>query len=370
MSIIKKERTIDEYEKKLENLPESTRKSKMQAVREFQKFVNKSHNCTPENLSKELLILKKQQEDDYIDTLYDVLQEWIDHYSKDHNANTLRTVFTNLRAFLYFLGIKTLDQDIRQLLTFPKIKKEEKYPLSHDELRKICDYQARNPVRKALYLACSSGGLRLGEALQIRKSDLVFKERIQITLKPETTKTQSGRTVFLSKECQEVLETYFADLERDDFVCYAGKLSPKSRVVQECNRLAGAVEKLGVGDKYSTNGFHKITSHSFRAFFFTISSRKHGENYAHKLTGHGGYLIQYDRMTVDEKLKMYIELEPDLVIYDTTKKQLEIEKLKQEQNSQFKEMKEEIQSLKSHLSKQDERILDNLKNNGRLKFKT
>ena len=368
MSILKKERTVKEYKKKLEILPESTRKSKLQAVKEFQKFTQKFHNCTPEILSDELLILKKQNEDEYIDACYDILQSWINDYSKNHNANTLRTIFTNLRSFLYFLGVKTADQDIRQQLTFPKIQKEEKYPLSHNELRKICDDQVRNPIRKALYLACSSSGMRISEALQIKKSDLIFKERIQITLKPEITKTQTGRTIFLSKECQNTLSGYINDLSDDDFVFSSGKSPSRQRVVQECNRLSGIVERLGLGEKYSSSRFHKITSHSFRAFFFTNASRKHGENYAHKLTGHGGYLIQYDRMTNEDKLKMYIDLEPDLVIYDITKKQLEIEKLKQEQNSQLKEMKDEIQSLKDHLSKEDDRKIEKLIREGRIKL--
>ena len=92
MSILKKERTVKEYKRKLEILPESTRKSKLQAVKEFQKFTQKFHNCTPEILSDELLILKKQNEDEYIDACYDILQSWINDYSKNHNANTLRTI--------------------------------------------------------------------------------------------------------------------------------------------------------------------------------------------------------------------------------------------------------------------------------------
>jgi len=73
-------------------------------------------------------------------------------------------------------------------------------------------------------------------------------------------------------------------------------------------------------------------------------------------------------MTNEDKLKMYIDLEPDLVIYDITKKQLEIEKLKQEQNSQLKEMKDEIQSLKDHLSKEDDRKIEKLIREGRIKL--
>jgi len=111
---------------------------------------------------------------------------------------------------------------------------------------------------------------------------------------------------------------------------------------------------------------HKITSHNFRAFFFTQAVRKHGENYAHRLTGHGGYLMQYDRMTDEEKLKMYIDLEPELVVFDTSKQKLEIEKLKMQQDESVKEMKEELKTLKEQLAHQGIEILEKLRRENKI----
>lgn len=295
------------------------------------------------------------------------MQEWINELSQKLNPNSIRTGFANLRSYLYYLGIRTYSQDIKQLLSFPRIQNEEKYPLKHEELRKIVEDQVRNPVRKALYLACSSSGMRMGEAVQITKSDLEFKERVQINIRPKYTKTQTGRSVFISKEAQQVLETYIDDLNQDDTIFYKDNhKKPRYRVSTEDIRLHEAVVRLGLSMKYSTNGRHKITTHSMRAFFFTQAVRKHGENYAHKLTGHGGYLMQYDRMTDEEKLKMYIELESDLVIFDTSKQKLEIEKLKMQQNQEMKEMKEEMETMKTHLAKQGMEILETLRKDGKI----
>jgi Fe-S cluster assembly ATPase SufC len=77
------------------------------------------------------------------------------------------------------------------------------------------------------------------------------------------------------------------------------------------------------------------------------------------MTGHGGYLMQYDRMTEDEKLSMYLELEPDLVIYDQTKNQLEIKRLKQEAES-IKELREEVRKLREDRAKHDKKIVEDL----------
>jgi len=77
MSITRKERTTEEYKKKLEILPHSTKNGKIDAANKFQKFCKEYHDTTPEEICKELLILKKQNEEEYVDTLYDILQEWI-----------------------------------------------------------------------------------------------------------------------------------------------------------------------------------------------------------------------------------------------------------------------------------------------------
>ena len=117
--------------------------------------------------------------------------------------------------------------------------------------------------------------------------------------------------------------------------------------------------------KYEDGSF-KISTHSLRAYFFTQAVRKHGENYAHRMTGHSGYLMQYDRMNDEEKLKMYLELEPDLSIYDLTKANLEIERLKIQSSKENKELKEELDELKTQLAQQGLDIIDKLKDEDRI----
>ena len=103
-----------------------------------------------------------------------------------------------------------------------------------------------------------------------------------------------------------------------------------------------------------------------RSFFFTKAVRMHGENYAHRMTGHSGYLMQYDRMTDEEKLQMYLELEPELSIYATTKADLEIERLKTLQTKENKQLKEELEELKLQLAQQGLDIVDKLKDDGKI----
>jgi len=76
--------------------------------------------------------------------------------------------------------------------------------------------------------------------------------------------------------------------------------------------------------------------------------------------------MQYDRMTDEEKLQMYLELEPELSIYATTKADLEIERLKNIQTKENKELKKELDELKLQLAQQGLDIVDKLKDDGKI----
>ena len=60
----------------------------------------------------------------------------------------------------------------------------------------------------------------------------------------------------------------------------------------------------------------------FRAWFITKISR-HDPNLAKKWSGQKGYMLQYDRLTLDEQLDKYLEFEKDLII-DSTERQKRI----------------------------------------------
>jgi ribosomal protein L9 len=76
--------------------------------------------------------------------------------------------------------------------------------------------------------------------------------------------------------------------------------------------------------------------------------------------------MQYDRMNDEEKMKMYIELEPDLAIYATTKANLEIERLKMLQTKENKDLRDELEQLKHQLAQQGLDIVDKLKDEDRI----
>lgn len=364
MSFLDKQKSKTSYEERIRTEPITTQRCKLYAVKNFEQFVNSIYDGKIiDDVITELLIIQKNQDHKkFEEILYDMLQEWINWNEKTgRKPQTIRVAFSNLRKYLFYRGMKTSEQDIREYLRFPKIPREERYPLSQKEYRTIVEGFAKSPLFQLVALALGSSGMRIGELMRVRKKDLdLSKERIKVNIPPHT-KTRTGRTTYFSKEVAEKIKKRLDALHSDDYIFC--KSSPDSGADNFRQAMYRLLKRLEMDERYDSNNIFKITTHSFRAYFFTKAARKHGENYAHRMIGHGGYLMQYDRMTEDEKLNMYLELEAELVVFDQTKNQLEIEKLRKE-NESIEQLREEVRKLKEFRVNQDKQILDELRKKG------
>ena len=120
-----------------------------------------------------------------------------------------------------------------------------------------------------------------------------------------------ARTVKFSKEINSYLRKLLNNIKDSDentlVFCKNPNLddarSNEDTVFREyCN-------KVGFTQKYETTRRYKINLYCFRAYFFTRALRRFGDETAHALTGHGAYLQQYQRRTLDEKIELWNELD-------------------------------------------------------------
>ena len=360
-SFLSKKKDGKSFDDTLSTAPESTQKNKRYAIKLFDSFVDGNYlGRTTSDVIEELRQLKTQDIQIYEDALYGMLQDWIVWNEKNGLGNfTIRVAFSNIRKYLFHLGVKTNEQDIKEYLRFGKRTRENRHPLSQMEYRRIIDGLSRHPIVQALFLGLGSSGMRIGEALSLKKKDLdLTGQRIIVNI-PANTKTRTGRVTYLSLETEKILRPHLENIGPDDYVFATNDSKDNSSSVR--TMLARLVDKLELVDRYQSNNIRKITTHSFRAYFFTKAARMHGENYAHKITGHGGYLMQYDRMTEDEKLEMYLQLEPELTVYEQTKNELELSRLR-DKVEQIDELKQEVQKLRETQAKSDKKIIETLKN--------
>jgi len=304
-SLLKSHRNYETFFKvKLAAKAEVTRKQYGYALMDFEKYVKETHDFDLEQAVKEF---KKTD----VDTIIDTLQGWINKSKIETRNKKARACCVN--NYLYYRGVKIDTRDMRDL-EYENGAPQDRKGLTIEDMQSILSHC--KPQRKALYLAMLSSGMPIEEACSIRKSDLDLSgKRIKITIKPAYTKKKArGRTTFISKEAARALKPFLKNKEANDYVFHNSN-DPKVTKENEMQSLRRTVDVLGLGKRYDS-GVREITSHCFRAYFFTKAVQVHGENYAHKMTGHKGHLMEYDRYDDQKKLDMYLALEPQLLIFE------------------------------------------------------
>ena len=259
---------------------------------------------------------------------YDYLQARINALqARKMSPNSINIYFSHIKQYLHYRGIKLNPIDIKQCLNFPKKQVEELRPLEMDTFRKMLN--TCSAKREMLYLAQSSSGMRIGEMMQLRKKDIhTDMSRLMVKIPAAFTKTGVARTTFFSAEAAQLVAPRLKKIGDLDPV-FGTDVSAKSNARCEAKYIDDLQKKMGISDKYETNGRNVITTHSFRAFFITKISRS-DPNLAKYFSGQKGYLLQYDRLTDAEKLSHYMGFEPLLLVSDKARDQERIRNLENE----------------------------------------
>ena len=136
--------------------------------------------------------------------------------------------------------------------------KESRLPevLSKEEIKKILDY-AVNLKHKTMLSLVYSGGLRIGEAINLKLTDIDSKRMLMRILRGKGNK---DRMVTLSPKVLELLREYFKEYRPKEYLFegqYGGKYSSRSME----NVLKHAVKKTGIK--------RKIVMHTLRHSYAT-----------------------------------------------------------------------------------------------------
>jgi integrase len=307
-----------------------------------------------ENFCKE-----KYGQTDCIDTLkessneeiYDFLQLWINWNSK-LTPRTITNYFSRVKKYLHYRGIKLDIQDIKEELDFPRHIEEELYGLTIQDIHTITN--TMNYKTKTQFVCQLSSCMRIGEIVQLRKRHLITGQKnIIVKIPSKIAKFKKGRTTFFSKEASKMLIPILKKMNDEDLVFGSHEKGRFSTVNSE-QILKRILIKTGLDKKYESGNRYLINTHSFRAYGITKLSR-HDPNFAKKISGQKGYLLQYDRMNDEEKLDLYEKYESVLIIDQTEKLKLENQH-KQELIDEFELMREEIKTLRAFQRRTEDRL--------------
>ena len=340
---LRKEKNWDNFILKIQNLSDSRKRSIINSNSWFDDFCVKNYKKTKDEI---IAYVKTLNIDDSEETITDLLQEWLNHlHSQKLVVPTIKVYLVDINSYLKYHKIRI---DLKEL-EWPQQLKEEPYTISISEIHKIFNVAAWN--KKLYYLSLISTGARPIEIIGLKKKDFQwnYETNTYTALIPAyLTKKKMARTVKFSREVTSYLIKRLKEIESDSLVYTKNKNIFNARTGEDITFLRYC-RKVGLTEKYETTGRNKVNLYCFRGYFFTRVQRVLGDETAHALIGHGAYLQQYQRRTLEEKIELWNELESEVLVFDLEKKNHEIKKLK-DANTKFAEQEEEIK-------KQNARIL-------------
>jgi len=248
---------------------------------------------------------------------------------RKHNPSTVRRTISSMRQYFEEFGrIDFSERKFRRMVKLPREIHQDPEPFTKDEIRDFVDNAS--PQRKALYMLLKDSGMRIGEAVQLKKSDIDFTSNpVTINILANYTKLQQSRITFVTRETTTFLKRLVSKKQDDDLIFGASK-NEKQCVNNEEVLFARTRKILGYEKKYESNNRHTKNLHSFRAFCATQLTEAYDEDFAHGFIGHKGYLRQYIR-NKDKLGEKYLRSENHLMIYETVEvieNTDEVEKLK------------------------------------------
>ena len=291
--------------------------------------------------------IKKLPESRHESVMIDLFQKFLHWKHEDSKASTSVAYYQTAVEYFSYHQLRLNHYNLRRGIILPEDPKNMKYALTLSEIRRLIDYS--KPQRKALYTVLIGSGMRIGETLGLKKRDFDFLEdRIRITIPAILTKKNIQRQTYISKEAEHYLTPIIKRMNQDEIVFSSNKDIRKS-VDNEVLNFWYLRKKAELDSKYDNSRNHKISLHSFRAFFETQASNIHGLEYAHALIGHSGYLEQYYRLSEEERLEKYIELEPKITIGEDFRNGIKIQKLESDKDKRITNLEYHVAELAKRL---------------------
>ncbi len=343
------------------------------ALKNFLAFLKSNYECTPEQTLLKVI-------DEELNK-YQILNEFVIYSDKrGMSSATVKLWLTGVKGFLRQIGIKIYSEDFRHQVKIPKGRKTREEPLTKEILVRLL----RNlpPKLQTVIVVAIASGMRIGEIVQIRVSDIDFHSSpTMIRIRAEITKTKESRETFLTAEATNALKDYLsrffgwkegefnsniqdsiifgrttlsrssikngvgfgAILKQDKELTNPPEIVAKNVLISSLKKYIIKIPDLA---KLNENGRMVIHFHAFRKFFYTTLINDVGSNYAHALMGHHEYLDTYYNLPDKKKRELYLKAEPFLTISDFTKVERDLLSVSEKQNEIEKDHLELIRIIK------------------------
>jgi integrase len=239
---------------------------------------------------------------------------------------------------------------------------------SNAELKMILNYV---PLQgKALYLTLASSGMRIGETLKLKVSDLDLQERPSLAMvRGEYTKSGNSRRAYISSEAREAVEAWLKVRERYMNAAarrhYGKSRGNDARVFPFSNNVAyemwyNSMKKAGLYKEDPATGHSTLHPNVLRKFFRTRLGGVIPVDVVEALMGHEGYLTEaYRRYSQEDLAEFYKKGEYTLAVFsnagDLAKVRKELEESSRAMQDMYLARTRELEKdLEEKLKKQQE----------------
>ena len=336
-SILDVKRTKQDFIKRKSKSSERTGDNYTHIFTSIEKFCLRKYDSSLENLIEELGIVENTQEqvENLIQTYIDALELEGKPYSTVLGYSTLAI------NYLKYRRVKFDKDELHTSLSYKTEIKQELNPITKKDIQTLLDHASFEAKTKILLQ--SGSGFRISELLGLRKCDINRElERYTANIRAEFAKGHRARTTIISIEAMRLLDEILENKTENELI-FPHEANIRFSVISEINMFDRLRKKAGLDMRYENKRTHKITTHTFRAFFISQFEKTYS-GFGHSLSGHSKYMKQYERFTVGEKIEKYIETEKHLLINS---------------NSDLEQKnKREISELRAKLTKLEELLID------------
>ena len=235
------------------------------------------------------------------------------------HPRTIKLYVGKIRVLLEDVwDIEVNSSKINRQVKIPKPEEEEAEPFTKKQMRMFLDSVSNK--KKLQFMVLKDTGMRIQEFCQIRKKDVEIKgERIKISIQAKYTKTKRARICYITRETEPGFLKLYKSKE-DEELLFGTNEEPEVSKGSFQTSFAYYRDKISqnypdFGEIYQSNGRHKKTIHSIRAYTSTQCTIAKDEAWGHEYIGHKKYLGQYIR-NQDQFMEKFIRSENHLMVYE------------------------------------------------------
>jgi integrase len=331
---------IEAFLQNVSNMSKSTADTYRFRLYPFVYYAKSKHAKTPDEL---IAAIRSDKLD-----VYDILSDYASYLQSQVKKNgrgaaSVKRRVSVVKDVLTFKDIDISDNKFKAKVKLPKTIRRKKAPIDKNDIIRIL--QACTDIKTKTYIMMlAATGMRAKEALSIQFQGLDFKSNpAKVYIRGEFTKTRSDRFVYLTRELVSQLKDYIAwrQRERDIYyydeknkgktVRYKPEKKPTDLIFAVPHRdgknadiesmykdmlvkVNAVVDRVGLGELDPSNGFRKVTRHSFRRFVKTTISNLGYADYSEFFIGHIG--SEYYTAKEREAVEIFRKIEPNIMFLD------------------------------------------------------